>query len=222
MTYTPITQGTLNWDVPVNAAFVDQNGRIDTNTANIATHTSQIAALQPTDFQPVDHGLIAWTAEPGTMFGASTAITAGQIYFSKLKVPAAATISNITYGVNAVGVGTTAGQCFVGLYDAAGNRLGVSADQATNFTVLGTKVAPITPVNVGAGFYYVAFLSNSSGASPQVIGTGGAANLSMVNVNLSMSVARSITTAAGNTSLPTSISFAAQSVNSVLRWGALS
>lgn len=28
MTYTPIVEGTLNWDVPVNAAFVDQDNRI--------------------------------------------------------------------------------------------------------------------------------------------------------------------------------------------------
>lgn len=222
MTYTPITQGTLNWDVPVNAAFTSQDSRITVNEGQIATHTSQIAALQPTDFLPSDHGFLAWTAEPGTSSPASTAITAGQIYFSKLKLAAAATISNVIYNVSAVGVGTTAGQCFVGLYDAAGNRLGVSADQATNFTVLGAKTAAITPVNVGAGFYYVAFLSNSSGAAPQVSGTGGTGAPSVVNINLSMAVARSLTTAAGNTSLPTSISFAAQSVNSVLRWGALS
>lgn len=45
MTYTPIPQGTLNWDVPVNAAFVDQNGRIDTNTAQIAANSAAITTI---------------------------------------------------------------------------------------------------------------------------------------------------------------------------------
>lgn len=50
MSYTPIPRGTLDWDVPVNDAFTDQDGRItlnrsdiDQNTANIATNTANIA-----------------------------------------------------------------------------------------------------------------------------------------------------------------------------------
>ena len=34
MTYTPIPQGTPNWDVPVNAAFTDQDSRITTLESN--------------------------------------------------------------------------------------------------------------------------------------------------------------------------------------------
>ena len=62
MTYTPIPAGTLNWDVPVNAALSDLDSRetadaaniatnsanITTNTGNIATNTSNISALQTT------------------------------------------------------------------------------------------------------------------------------------------------------------------------------
>jgi len=43
VTYAQIPAGTLNWDVPVNAAFTDQDTRIAANTTNIATNTSQIA-----------------------------------------------------------------------------------------------------------------------------------------------------------------------------------
>ncbi len=49
MAYTPIPQGTPDWDVPVNAAFVDQDGRITSNTSNIATASSEIDALQAND-----------------------------------------------------------------------------------------------------------------------------------------------------------------------------
>lgn len=49
MTYTPIPAGTPDWDVPVNAAFVDQDTRITDNTANISTQATQIANLQAND-----------------------------------------------------------------------------------------------------------------------------------------------------------------------------
>lgn len=42
MTYTPIAKGSSNWDVPVNAAFTDQDNRITQNTTDIATNTSDI------------------------------------------------------------------------------------------------------------------------------------------------------------------------------------
>ncbi len=41
MTYTPIPAGTQNWDVPVNAAFVDQDARITTNASDIAAKVSK-------------------------------------------------------------------------------------------------------------------------------------------------------------------------------------
>lgn len=46
MTYTPIPAGTPDWDVPVNAAFVDQDTRITQNTADIDNNASNILTLQ--------------------------------------------------------------------------------------------------------------------------------------------------------------------------------
>jgi hypothetical protein len=37
VTYTPIAKGTSDWDVPVNAAFTEQDGRITTNSTSIDT-----------------------------------------------------------------------------------------------------------------------------------------------------------------------------------------
>ena len=42
MAYTPIAHGSADWDVPVNAAFTSQDGRITVNEG-------AIAALQAAD-----------------------------------------------------------------------------------------------------------------------------------------------------------------------------
>lgn len=42
MTYTPIAKGTSDWDVPVNAAFTEQDTRIQSNTDAIATANNAI------------------------------------------------------------------------------------------------------------------------------------------------------------------------------------
>lgn len=46
MSFTPIPAGTQNWDVPVNAAFTDQDTRITTNGSAITTNTNNISTLQ--------------------------------------------------------------------------------------------------------------------------------------------------------------------------------
>lgn len=43
MTYTPIERGSENWDVPVNAAFTDQDNRITTNANSISALTTSLA-----------------------------------------------------------------------------------------------------------------------------------------------------------------------------------
>ncbi len=62
MTYTPIPPGTQNWDVPVNAAFTDQDTRITNNE-------SQITGISG-DLTTIDNSIVSLTAR-----------TAGQQYF---------------------------------------------------------------------------------------------------------------------------------------------
>lgn len=47
MTYTPIPHGTPDWDVPVNAAFTDQDGRIDAAQGDADTALATATALAP-------------------------------------------------------------------------------------------------------------------------------------------------------------------------------
>jgi hypothetical protein len=42
MTYTPIPAGTIDWDVPLNAALVDQDNRITANTADIVALQGEV------------------------------------------------------------------------------------------------------------------------------------------------------------------------------------
>lgn len=178
MTYTPIGKGTSNWDVPVNAAFVDQDGRITTNTSDIDTleatsssHTSQISALtaevdalqvllDTLERQPNERGFISWTQQPETTQSVGTAPPTGSMRLQRHRIRKNTTITNLHVVVLTVGSGLTAGQNFLGLYDAAGNLLAQSADQSTAWTGAGLKTTPLTsPYVATAGDYYVGILA---------------------------------------------------------------
>lgn len=58
MTYTPIVIGSPDWGPPLNDALVDQDARITTNAANIATNTGDIAVLQQISNNVKDFGAV--------------------------------------------------------------------------------------------------------------------------------------------------------------------
>ena len=87
MTYTTIPAGTPDWDVPVNAAFTDQDGRITTNAAAIVTVQGTAAAAMPKDTVTVnvkDHGAIGnGIADDAVAINAAAALltAGGTLYF---------------------------------------------------------------------------------------------------------------------------------------------
>jgi hypothetical protein len=172
-------------------------------------------------FNAGDHGLLCWSADPGQIGSTGYNLVSGTIYLTKVKVTGGeAVVSNIHYNIYNTPTGMTAGQCFVGLYDSTGARLAVSADQSTAMGSGGPKVAAITPVTIPPGYYYVAFLSNSTGTVPTVsAGQGGA---SVLNANLAAGTQRALNTGTGNTSLPASLTLTSLSANIAARWAALS
>jgi hypothetical protein len=181
-----------------------------------------LSDVNDSEFNQTDHGFVAWTADPGTISGSGFQLTAGQVYLSKIKIVNRATVvSNIVYNVAVAGTTLTSGQNFVGLYDATGARLALSADQTTNFGSTGAKTAALTAAQtLAVGYYYVAFLANGSGTVTNV--SGGSGNTALANVGLTTATSRALNTAAGNTSLPTSITLGSQSTNIAVRWAALS
>lgn len=90
MSYTPIAQGTLNWDVPVNAAFVDQDTRITNNAANTASNSSAISgnttnintllARLPVLGRKTADQLVNNTTTYADATGLTVAVTAGNTY----------------------------------------------------------------------------------------------------------------------------------------------
>lgn len=227
MTYTPIPRGTLDWDVPVNAAFVDQDTRITTNTADnvtqagqIATNTADIAAQQAltntSGWLPIEFGVKFWTFDPNTNTGAS-ALVAGQLYIAKIVLRVATTITNIVYNVSTAGSGLTAGQNFIGLYTTTGTQLAATADQTTNWASIGTKTTPLTvPQSLSAGQYLVVFLAN--GTTPPQIMNGQGTSASLVNLGSPSPSLRYSTQAGPFTALPASFTHSTSVSTATVRW----
>lgn len=214
--YVVITQSEFDTLTAAQTATSNAN---NTAAATAEATLNKLRYSSQDNFGPSDHGLIAWTQDPATLPDFFS-LGAGVVYLTKVKVTKAATVSNILYGVYTAGTGLTAAQNLVGLYDATGARLAVSADQTTAMGSTGLKTAAITPVALTTGYYYVAFLANGTGV-PSVV-AGGVGTVSVLNVGLAASASRALTTAAGNTALPATIALGSQTPNSAARWGALS
>jgi hypothetical protein len=204
MAYTPFTAiaiGSLNWGAPVNNAI------INLDVAN-NEHT------------PADHELIAWNFAVGIVVG-STAPTSGTVIMQKVWLRQAATITNVCMGIGSAGVALTAGQNFAGLYDGAGNRLGVTADQSAVWNSAGFKQMPlVAPVAVAAGAYYVAVLSNAG--TPPTLARGGIITSSFPNANLTATNAAYAIGPAGQTTLPLSITMASRTLTANSTWSGVS
>lgn len=209
MTYTPIAEGSLNWDDPVNAAFTSQDARI--------------SALEASAPAASDHGLMAWTYDP--VAGPNTSVlTSGTVYMAKLKVTVADTTENVYYQVTTAGGTLTAGQNFVALYNQAGTRVALSADQTTAWGTSGFKTTPWTaPAALTVGNYYLAFLTN--GTTGITIARGSAHSSEMLSplqsaANLRWSSGGTGLT--GLTALPTSITMANRGTGATSIWAAIS
>lgn len=215
MTYTPIPKGTSDWDVPVNAAFVDQDGRITSNASDITTLQSQSTEVRSGGWLPSDYGLKAWSMDPSQ--GAnSQVLTSGTLVMVGIKIRSTMTLSNAVLVVSTAGSTLTSGQNLVGLYDSSGARLAQSADQAANWTSTGVKSIPFTSsAVVNPGTYYVAILSN--GTTPISIPRETSLASNVINLVLPVANAR-VASLAGQTSMPANITMALRSFDMNSYW----
>ena len=208
MAYTPIAIGSLNWGAPVNAAFTSQDTRISAVEASTAT--------------PAEQSMNTWTYDP-VIASSGTLLVSGTVYMAKLRVTAPFTTDTAHYRV-AAGTGLTAGQNFVGLYDAAGTRVAVSADLSTDWASTGTKATPwAATAALSIGYYYMAWLSN--GTTPVTITRGGSISTAILNIHLTNATLRWSTGGTGLTgltALPASITMANRTSGLVSVWSALS
>lgn len=224
MSYTPIPEGTLNWDDPLNAALTDQDNRITDNTTvnnqqniSIAANTAGLGRVRGATAQPEDFGLLAWTYDPATV-GAGVVPATGSIIMVKMWFEVG-TVTSLGVFVNVAGAGLVANQSFMGLYDQAGTLLGQTADLSVTFTSVGYKQnALVTPVAIStAGFYYVALVCN--GATPVGITRGSNVTTSATYVNLNTTAANHrFATAGTGTVLPASITMSSRTITSQSYW----
>lgn len=202
MTYTPIPKGTDSWDVPVNAAFVDQDTRITSNAASITTLNSLTNTLER---QPGERGFKSWTMQPEATQSVGTIAVSGAMRLQRHKIRVASTITNLHMGVLVAGSGLTAGQNFMGIYDTAGNLIAQTGDQSTNWTTVGMRTSPLTsPINLPAGDFYVGFLAN--GTTPPTFARGHDNSSSFINGLTASGQHLYISNGAGLTALPATVS----------------
>ncbi|WP_371538363.1 hypothetical protein OG210_21830 [Streptomyces sp. NBC_00466] len=170
-----------------------------------ATYTS--VANYGNVWAPNDHGLIAWTLDPACSSSNGTQLSAGYIYLMQVILRSADTISNLTAVIGIGGATLTSGQCLAGLYSSTGTRRALTANMSTTWNSAGDKSMSLTSsYNAPAGKYYVALLFNGTTSPYFACGSTFGSNFTPGNDNLSAGSYRfGRSPAAGNTSLPTSI-----------------
>jgi hypothetical protein len=173
------------------------------------------AARPRYNFDPTDHGLLAWSFDPIAVQGKASLSAAGVLNFVKVHLPVARTVSNILVTLGTLGSGLTSGQCFAGLFDATGTFKATSADQTAVWNTGGSTgnktIALVSPPAMAAGDVYVVLVANGT-TMPQFIEGGSFAT---VNAGLAASTARFGTAATGvTTALPGTLGTIASTTNS--------
>lgn len=116
------------------------------------------------EFVPADRGWKAWDYDINYAVTASAPATAGRLELARVRLPGAATITNVLMYANTGGSALTSGQCFASLYTAAGAKIAQTADQATAWATSGLKTMALSggPYYRSGGDYYVVFWYNGT------------------------------------------------------------
>lgn len=135
----------------------------------ITNLTADLATI-PSVPQPADNYLYGWTGPP-EFFVSNVAPTATEVYLQRIIVTANATINNLYFFVTSAGSGMTANRNFVGLYNASGTRLGLSADCSSSWTSTHVaKIALTSGVSVTKGQIIYAAMLFTGTSMPQLAG----------------------------------------------------
>ena len=164
-------------------------------------------------FTAVDHNLCAWSCEP-ILATASGVITAGTLYVMKAKAASVAPIASILATFAAAASGATLAK--VAVFDSAGIRLGVSADQSTAFNAGGTVTAALTAATralVLGEDLYLAILS--VGGTGPTMRTATAAPA--LNIGLAAADGYRVGILASQTDMPSSLTLSGLTANTTMQ-----
>lgn len=179
---------------------------------------------------PSDQSLLTWTGDSVGAFDSATAtLVSGTLQIMHVPLAFPMTISNVVYAVTVVGATLTSNQNFVGIYDSAGTRQALSADQSAIWTSTGLKTTAMTstwtPASTGmAAFCWIVWLS--VGTTPPrfaiLNNTANAGAIAAINAGTTTANTRVGRNAAAQTSLPATITLGSNVNNGVSIWAALS
>lgn len=168
---------------------------------------------------PSANALIGWAYDVSAATS-NVALATGVVHMSKVWVSKPTTITNVLMRtVSTAGVGLT--NCYMGLYDLAGNRLGVTADLSTSWMgSTGNRVHALTAgVPVTPGWYFVAFLMGAATTAP---GISRSAVSDIHNINLTAAAYRCGTIGTSLTALPATLTLSGMASSSNFFWAGVS
>lgn len=179
--------------------------------------------LTTTSFLPNDHGYQIWSSDPQHCVGGANPGTGAVRMVKMPRRPFSYTISNIVTFISTAGVALVANQCFAGVYDSAGTRQAVTADQSAVWNTTGVKSMAVTvPYVVTANAdIWLALLYNGTSCSFAATSlTSGQGDL--INASLSAANYRFTNGPTAQTSLPASITMGTRVTTPQATWLAAS
>jgi len=207
-------------------AYTDTQVATKQDAATAATD-AELAAGRPHSMDATDMGLLAWGYDAATATAASTPV-AGTMYLTRMPVRETVTIGNIVLVISTPGTGATPlANCFAGVFDAAGTRRGVTADQSVPWASGTTKIMALTAdggqsltIAQADGYYYVGFVVGTQATTAvQFFRSGSSAGPGQLGLTAaSTPPARFMSKTGFAGGLPTSVVYNTCSVSSFLWW----
>lgn len=190
----PQLASTVSGQFPISVGSVNTVG-----ASPYAARANHIHRYDPDVVAARDSGLLGWSGDPAAAVG-SLQTTAGVLYLMEIRLRTG-TVNTLYLRVGNAGATLTSGQNLLGLYDSAGTRAAVTADQSTAWTTTGTKSAALTAsYSATGGVFYLGILTNGT-TQPTFV-----ASSSLGQPNFTRAAPfRASTSGTGLTALPASV-----------------
>lgn len=171
-------------------------------------------ALASSGFNPNAMAYKQWVYDPAAISAAVAPVSGTVVSVLLPRLTDTATLTGLVFSINVIATLPTAGQCFVGLYDAAtGTQLAVSADISGQLATTGLRQFAFTAPYVAAAGNYIAAILQNATTSAQLGHQSAIGIATIPNGGLTASAARFATGPVAQTTLPASITLASRTLS---------